>query len=135
MDFGTRLKNLRNNKDLTQQDLANLMGVGRATIAGYETKGKQPDFEKIKWLANFFNVSIDWLLGNSNAISPSTTHHILSSVSEDSELLDFTKELMERESMQLLFKQAKPLSDSDIGKIIKIIKAIEDEEDKQNGVD
>lgn len=126
MNFGIRLKNLRNDRNLTQQDLANLMRFGRATIAGYETKGKQPDFEKIKWLANFFNVSIDWLLGNSNATFLSTHHYILNSVSQDPELLDFTKDLIERESMQLLFKQARSLSDSDIEKIIKFIDIIED---------
>lgn len=62
--FGTRLKQLREEKQLTQQQLADLLNVGRPTIAGYETKGKEPDFEKIIWLAKYFDVSIDYLLGN-----------------------------------------------------------------------
>ena len=67
MSFGEKLKSLRTSKRLTQQDLADALGVGRATIAGYETKGKQPDFDKLKWLSDFFNVSIDYLLGLTNS--------------------------------------------------------------------
>jgi transcriptional regulator with XRE-family HTH domain len=64
--FGIRLKKLRKENGLTQKQLADLLKVGRPTIAGYETKGKQPDFEKIKWLCNYFNVSSDYLLGLSD---------------------------------------------------------------------
>lgn len=66
MNFANRLKKLREDKGLIQQDIADLLHVGRATIAGYETKGKQPDYEKLVLLAKYFNVSIDYLLGNSD---------------------------------------------------------------------
>lgn len=66
MSFSDRLKDLRNSKGLTQQDLADILKVERPTIAGYETKGKQPDYEKLLILSEYFNVSIDWLLGNSD---------------------------------------------------------------------
>lgn len=64
MDFGKRLKQLREEKGLIQQDIADLLNVGRATIAGYETKGKQPDFDKLTKLAGFFGVTTDYLLGS-----------------------------------------------------------------------
>lgn|SRR5699024_4940594 len=70
MQFGKRLKNLRKERDLTQQDIANVLGVGRATIAGYETKGKQPDYEKLNQLANYFNTSVDYLLGRTDIRKP-----------------------------------------------------------------
>ncbi|MEJ8555139.1 helix-turn-helix domain-containing protein [Tepidibacter sp. Z1-5] len=66
MPFGDILKLLRENRGLTQQGLADVLGVGRATIAGYETKGKQPDYEKLKIIANYFNVTIDYLLGRTD---------------------------------------------------------------------
>jgi transcriptional regulator with XRE-family HTH domain len=66
LNFGNRLKQLRNSKQLTQQDLATLMGLSRATIAGYESTGKQPDQEKTLWLADYFNVSTDYLLGRTD---------------------------------------------------------------------
>ena len=62
MKFGETLKNLRDIKGMTQNDLGELLGVSRATIAGYETKNHQPDYEKLEKLARYFDVSIDYLL-------------------------------------------------------------------------
>ena len=62
MRFGETLKNLRDIKGMTQKDLGKLLGVSRATIAGYETKNHQPDYEKLETLSRFFDVSIDYLL-------------------------------------------------------------------------
>lgn len=70
MIFSQRLKLLRVQKGMTQLDLAKFLGVGRATIAGYETKGKQPDYEKLELIADLFNVSVDYLLGRSDNLSP-----------------------------------------------------------------
>lgn len=64
--FGTKLKKLREEKGITQQQLADLLHVGRPTIAGYETKGKEPDFDKIVWLAKYFDVTVDYLLGETD---------------------------------------------------------------------
>jgi transcriptional regulator with XRE-family HTH domain len=63
MSFGDKLRELREKKGVTQQDLADFLGVGRPTIAGYETKNKQPDYDKLVKIADYFNVPIDYLLG------------------------------------------------------------------------
>jgi len=70
MDFSQRLKLLRNINKTTQEDLAKYLGVGRATIAGYETKGTQPSFESLFKIADYFNVSIDYLLGRTDIKEP-----------------------------------------------------------------
>ncbi len=62
MKFGETLKNLRDIKGITQKELGKLLGVSRATIAGYETKNHQPDYEKLELLSHYFEVSIDYLL-------------------------------------------------------------------------
>ena len=49
------------------------------------------------------------------------------------DLLDFWKELKEREDLFLLFKQVRPLSDDSIRRVIRVIKAIEDEEAREFG--
>lgn len=78
MSFATRLKKLRNVRHVTQQELADYLNVTRPTIAGYETKGKEPDYNTISMIASYFNVSIDYLLSgrefpDSLNPSPSTT--------------------------------------------------------------
>lgn len=82
MDFGQRLKMLRDEKKITQGDLAEYLGVGRPTVAGYETKGKQPSFEILKNIADFFDVSLDYLLGRTDIPSP----HIQKNTSPADEL-------------------------------------------------
>lgn len=62
MSFGTRLKKIRTASHVTQQELADYLNVTRPTIAGYETKGKEPDYKTLSMIAAYFNVSIDYLL-------------------------------------------------------------------------
>ncbi|MGO5051843.1 helix-turn-helix domain-containing protein [Lachnospiraceae bacterium LCP25S3_G4] len=63
MSFSEKLKILRDSKDITQKELANYLEVSRATVAGYETRNRQPDFDKLIRLAQYFQVSVDYLVG------------------------------------------------------------------------
>lgn len=54
MGFSERLKLLRRNADVTQDQLAQYLQVSRSTIAGYETKNRQPDYDKLYMIAQFF---------------------------------------------------------------------------------
>lgn len=65
-DFKDRLKNLRSQKKFRQKDLATKLGIARTTIANYEQGTRFPDKETLKNIANFFDVSIDYLLGRSD---------------------------------------------------------------------
>lgn len=62
MSFATQLKILRARHNVTQQELADYLNVTRPTIAGYETKGKEPDYTTLLLLSSYFRVSIDYLL-------------------------------------------------------------------------
>lgn len=57
------LKEIRMERKISQQKLADIIGVSRSTIAMWETAGSQPDNEMLKKIADFFNVSTDYLLG------------------------------------------------------------------------
>ena len=70
-----RLKELRNKAKLTQDELANDIGVSRSTIAMWETGKSQPDNEAIVKLAHYFRVSTDHLLGNDEHITHSDSSH------------------------------------------------------------
>lgn len=62
MKLQDRIKLLRDEKGLTQKELASYLQVDRATISGYETKGKQPDLEKLIKMAKLFEVTLDYLI-------------------------------------------------------------------------
>ncbi len=54
---------LRKENDLSQFGLGLELGVSRSTIAGYEAKGRQPDIGMLINIADYFNVSLDYLVG------------------------------------------------------------------------
>lgn len=63
MNFGNKIRSLREEKGLTQKELADLLGTSLKTISNYEVKGTRPrtmkNFEK---LAEIFDVNINYLL-------------------------------------------------------------------------
>lgn len=62
MSFAEQLKQARLAQGLTQQQVADLMGITNSTYCGYETGKRQPDVAKIKLLANILKTSGDTLL-------------------------------------------------------------------------
>lgn len=64
-----RLKELRLKKKLLQKDVADYLGVNRTTYVKYETGASQPDNDTLSRLADFFGVSVDYLLGRENNIA------------------------------------------------------------------
>lgn len=62
MAFAEKLKALRLENNMTQDYVAEQINVARSTIAGYETKNRQPSHEKLTSFAKLFHVSIDYLL-------------------------------------------------------------------------
>lgn len=59
--YGTRLKELREAKGLSQEELAQILNTTRSRIGNYEQGTRQPDFEMQEAIADLFNVSIDFL--------------------------------------------------------------------------
>jgi transcriptional regulator with XRE-family HTH domain len=63
MDFSNKLKELRKEKGLSQKVLGDFLGVTRQAVAAYEKDKRQPGYETLLKLSNYFNVSADYLLG------------------------------------------------------------------------
>lgn len=63
-EYAKRLRALRKEKGLTQQDVADRLRVNKQTISGYERGIRKPDFEKLDELADLFDVSIAYLVGS-----------------------------------------------------------------------
>ena len=63
------MRELRLDNHMTQKYVADSIHVSRSTIAGYETKNRQPSHEKLTAIADLFNVPVDYLLEGDNTIS------------------------------------------------------------------
>lgn len=64
--FTERLKSLRKEAGLTQKDMANTFGTSQPSYQQWESGKRKPSKDSLEKLANFFNVSTDYLLGNSD---------------------------------------------------------------------
>ena len=58
---------MREQKKLNQTELANLLEVSNGSISKWERGDRQPDYETLERIADIFNVTIDYLLGRSDA--------------------------------------------------------------------
>lgn len=116
MSFAVRLKKLRNARNVTQQDLADYLNVTRPTIAGYETKGKEPDYNTLFLIASYFDVSIDYLLSGRDfpdSLNPSSTE--FDKLYEDYMLL----KPKTRTAFPLLIKQTGKMDDADVNRLLE----------------
>ncbi|UOQ94065.1 helix-turn-helix transcriptional regulator [Halobacillus shinanisalinarum] len=63
MDFHKRLTLLRKKKKLSREDLAKKLELSYSAISKYESGNRQPDYNTLREISDFFNCSIDYLLG------------------------------------------------------------------------
>ncbi len=68
MQLGKKLKELRLSHNLTQEKLANKLGVGRVNYTRYEKDKVRPDYETLIKIADFYDVSLDELFDRKNYI-------------------------------------------------------------------
>lgn len=61
--LGRRMKDKRENLGYTQKEVADRIGIARTTYAMYESESRDPDTKTLESLADFYNVSTDYLLG------------------------------------------------------------------------
>ncbi|MBH0340069.1 XRE family transcriptional regulator [Bacillus thuringiensis] len=64
--FGQRLKDLRREKKLTQQDIADVLGIEKSNISRFESGKQSLSSENIIKTAKYFDVSVDYILGISD---------------------------------------------------------------------
>lgn len=70
--FSENLRQLRKERGLSLEQLANYIGVSKSSINMYERGEREPSFETTEAIADFFNVNLDYLLGREN--SPALDH-------------------------------------------------------------
>ena len=70
MAFGKILKKIRQDNNLTQEELAKKINSSRSNIANYENEKNMPSIEILEKLSKTFNVSIDYLLGKTDIRNP-----------------------------------------------------------------
>jgi transcriptional regulator with XRE-family HTH domain len=66
MSFGENLKNVRRQRDITQEELAETLGVSRQAISKWESDNGYPETEKLLLLSKILNISLDYLMNDAS---------------------------------------------------------------------
>ena len=72
MKFGGKLRTLIEERNITQKELATRLNIAPSTVSSYVQSTREPDFETLKILADFFKVTTDYLLGYKPSNSKTT---------------------------------------------------------------
>ncbi len=119
--LGKRLSQLRKQSKLKQGELAEIIGIARTTYGMYEQGQRQPDYETLEKLADYFEVTTDYLLGRSDkpkyTVEEQAAEYITSGEMDIEELKKYK-----------LAWDGKPLSDEETERLFRIIKAYMTEE-------
>ncbi len=65
-----RLRDLREDAELSQTELADALGIAQTTYSGYERGFREPSLEMLCRMADFFHTSTDYLLGRTDNPAP-----------------------------------------------------------------
>lgn len=123
--FGDRLRQLRTERNITQEELGKALNSNKSSISHYESNRRLPDANTISRFAEFFNVTVDYILGRSDirtAEQPNTdeceieykeasqeqVYHTIKKVLVDKGLLKENEEISEKriKEIELIFDKA-----------------------------
>lgn len=130
-NFSDRLKQLRNEKGVLQRELADYLNVSRVTITQYENGSRSPDDETKKKIAEYFNVSLDYLMGFSDIRNPYKEISIEEEYKREIEALDEFRQIMIDKGFDYEDKTYEELAEI-IVKHIKIQELLNDNNSKSN---
>lgn len=114
MNFAERLRDLRTQRGLSQIELAKRLGLSNSTISMYERGEREPDFETLDLIGDFFNVDVNYLLGKEIG----STYYL------DPQAAEMAKEVFDREELRILFDAVKDVSKEDIEFVTKMVKGL-----------
>lgn len=106
-----RLREIRKENGISLKKLGEIVGVAESTMSLYENEKRQPDYDTLNKLADYFNVTTDYLLGREEKTTLTTKDK-----KEITEILESTRQqLLSQEGLMF---DGEPASEEDVQKII-----------------
>lgn len=100
--LSTNLKRVRKDLGINQEAVAQYLNISRPAYSQYETGNRNPDWETISSLADFFHVSTDYLLGRTDAKETLNSSLLAPLPRDQQELLALYKKFSEKQRAQFL---------------------------------
>ena len=116
-NFAQVFKNLRIKSGLTQQEMSEKLNISRSSIGMYENGEREPSFELLEVIADYFNVDMNYLLGKSEL-----SNHIPDSYYLNDDAREMAQFMLENPEYKVLFDASRKVNKNDID----VVKAIMD---------
>lgn len=113
-----RIKELREERHILQKELGDALGIAQNTLSQYETGRREPDLDTTQKIADFFGVSVDYLLGREAQKEKPL-------INNDEELTEYLDELRSRPEKRMLFSVTKNATKAQIEAIVKMIEEMQ----------
>lgn len=123
-DFKTVFKQLRTARGMTQGELADALGITRSRLSMYELGQREPDFETLEMIADYFNVDIDYLMGRTNKTTVLPESYYL-----DPDARDLAEFLHKNPKYKVLFDASRKVKPDDIEFVKQLIDKMGGNED------
>lgn len=122
--FNSVLKSLRTAKGLTQEELAKILKISRSTVGMYENGSREPDYETLELIADFFNVDIDYLIGRTDKTTVIPDSYYLND--DAKEIAQF---LYDNPEYKVLFDTTRKVKKEDINFVKQMIDRVRGDDD------
>lgn len=113
--------NLCNNVNKSPSAVVLELGLAKASVTNWKKRGSTPTDANLQKIADYFNVSVNYLLEKEEIKEEKTSP---AAVTEDDELNIYLEELKNRKEMRMLFKLASGATKEDVEKAVAIIEAL-----------
>ena len=120
-EFCNILRELRLSRQLTQDELSSKLGISKSTISMYENGNREPDFETLEAIADFFNVDMNFLLGRE--VSSHRGYYL------DEEAAKIAQEIFDNPDLRILFDTTRKVKPEDLKLIKDMVKRMSGEDD------
>lgn len=118
MTFGEKLRQLRKSRGVTQQKLAESVGLAQSTVASYENDFREPSFDVITKFSKYFRVPF-------SSLTPSDE------ILDDEFVRQIADVLHQNPKLGLLFDKARYLKSTDIDAVLSVVNAITRERENE----
>ena len=108
-EFKSVLKKLRLAKGMNQVELAEALGITRSRLSMYELGQREPDFETLEMIADYFNVDIDYLMGRTDKTTMIPQSYYL-----NEEAAKIAQEVFDDPDLRILFDASRNARPEDI---------------------
>lgn len=108
-------------------DVSKATGISKSTFSDWKSGRSKPKQEKLQKIADYFGVSVDYLMTGKNSSNIKVVDENNNIVVLDDETLELIDSLRSNPEMRMLFSVSKKATKEDIIKAVKIIEALKDE--------